>query len=170
MPIRLLGQMCHVSGALVHLLGSERLSSARQGQSQGCCMLGRFERRKVPRFCRWKECSVEAWGGLLPRGVSIHPKSWMVPVEHLPKSLEPKVCSLSSASIRDECSRTWGRKMFFLQGRYAESSAPKVDPLRSTPLALKELRFLSTRRQHQLTTYQSSYSVRLTSSSTDNDC
>lgn len=170
MPIRLLDQMCHVSAALLHRLGFQRISSARQGQSQGCCMLGRFERRKVPRFCRGKECSVEACGGLLPREVSIHAKSWKVLVEHLPKSLKPKVSSLSSASIRDECSRTWGHKMFFLQGRYAESSVPEVDPLRSAPLALKELRFLSTRRRQQLTTYQTSYSVRLRSSSTYNNC
>ena len=33
-------------------------------------MLGQADRLRIRCFCRERECSVEAYGGLLPRGVS----------------------------------------------------------------------------------------------------
>lgn len=52
-------------------------------------MRGRSERRKVPRFCQGRECSLETCGGLLPRGVSIHYRSWSFLV--LTEAIEPKI-------------------------------------------------------------------------------
>lgn len=173
MPIPLVGQIWFVAAALVHQLNFERISSTRQDQSQGCCMLGRVGQRKIPRFCRGRECSVEACGGLVPRGVSI--RSYEAK-KNYGQELTEVIGAINQLFLERKwerrCSRMRGRlnsggaRYFSLKGRCAEEirdPASKVDPLRSPPLDTQELRILKHTTPATVFTNKTSYPVSLKS-------